>query len=85
MAERVTVRLNEDEIWSFLEQGHTGILTSLRRDGTPIALPVWYAVHERTVAVVSAGKQAPPQVEEHGNSKASPLTVAMILSLTMLQ
>lgn len=51
MAERVSVRLSEDEIWAFLEQGHTGILTSLRRDGAPISLPIWFAVHERTVYV----------------------------------
>lgn len=51
MAAKVTVRLDEDEIWAFLEQGHTGILTSLRRDGTPIALPVWYGVVDRAVYV----------------------------------
>lgn len=51
MAERATVRLDEDELWAFLEQGHTGILTSLQRDGTPVALPVWYVVLERAVYV----------------------------------
>ena len=51
MAKRVTVRLDEDELWAFLEQGHTGILTSLRRDGAPVALPVWYVVLDRTVYV----------------------------------
>jgi PPOX class probable F420-dependent enzyme len=51
MAARASVRLSEDEIWAFLEQGHTGILTTLRRDGCPIALPVWYAVLDRAVYV----------------------------------
>ena len=51
MAERVTVRLDDDELWAFLEQGHTGILTSLRRDGAPVALPVWYVVLDRTAYV----------------------------------
>ena len=45
------VRLSEDEAWSFLEAGHTGILTTLRRDGFPVALPVWYAVVKRSVYV----------------------------------
>ena len=51
MATRVSVRLNEDEIWAFLEQGHTGILTSLRRDGMPIAIPIWYACFDRAIYV----------------------------------
>lgn len=51
MAARPTVRLDDAEIWAFLEQGHTGILTSLRRDGVPIALPVWYAAFDRAVYV----------------------------------
>jgi PPOX class probable F420-dependent enzyme len=38
------VRLTEDEQRAFLEQGHTGIVTTLRRDGWPVSLPVWYAV-----------------------------------------
>ena len=45
------MRLDEDELWAFLERGHTGILTSLRRDGFPVTLPVWYAVLARTVYV----------------------------------
>ena len=51
MAERVTVRLDEDELWAFLERGHTGILTSLQRDGAPVALPVWYVVFDRAIYV----------------------------------
>ncbi len=51
MAKRVSVRLDDDEIWAFLERGHTGILTSLRRDGSPVALPVWYTVLDRAVYV----------------------------------
>lgn len=48
---RPRVRLEEAEAWAFLEAGHTGILTSLRRDGAPIALPVWYVVQDRSVFV----------------------------------
>ncbi len=49
------VRLSEDEAWEFLERGHTGILTSMKRDGFPIALPVWYAVVDRHVFVAGPG------------------------------
>jgi nitroimidazol reductase NimA-like FMN-containing flavoprotein (pyridoxamine 5'-phosphate oxidase superfamily) len=53
----VSVRMTEDEIWKFLEDGHTGILTTLRRDGYPIALPIWYAVVDRIVYIGTRGKK----------------------------
>ena len=43
------VRLSDDELWDFLEAGHTGIFTSLKRDGFPVALPIWYTVVDRKV------------------------------------
>jgi nitroimidazol reductase NimA-like FMN-containing flavoprotein (pyridoxamine 5'-phosphate oxidase superfamily) len=46
-----SVRLSTDEAWAVLEGAHTGILTTLRRDGMPIALPVWFAVLDRRVYV----------------------------------
>lgn len=55
----LNIRLNENEIWEFVEAGHTGILTTLRRDGMPIALPIWYTVLERTVYV-----SGPPQTKK---------------------
>ncbi len=39
----MSVRLDEQEIRKFLEKGHTGIVTSLRSDGWPVSLPIWYA------------------------------------------
>ena len=36
------VRLDASEIDAYLAQGHTGILTTLRRDGFPVSLPTWY-------------------------------------------
>lgn len=53
----MTVRMSEEEIWTFLTEGHTGILTTLRRDGHPIALPVWYAVVDGRIFVVTRGKK----------------------------
>ncbi len=39
---RPSLRLTDDEIWEFVAGSHTGIMTTLRRDGMPIALPVWF-------------------------------------------
>jgi PPOX class probable F420-dependent enzyme len=45
------VRLTDDEAWAELAAAHTGILTTLRRDGRPVALPVWFAVIDRHIYV----------------------------------
>ncbi|MFQ5666683.1 MAG: pyridoxamine 5'-phosphate oxidase family protein [Candidatus Binatia bacterium] len=47
----MSVRLSRDEAWAVLAASHTGILTTLRADGMPIALPVWFAVLERRIYV----------------------------------
>ncbi len=51
-----SVRLSPDEAWAVLEAAHTGILTSLRRDGMPITLPVWFVVLDRRVYVSGPGR-----------------------------
>lgn len=51
------VRMTEDEAWDFVEQAHTGIFTTLRRDGVPIALPVWFATLDRRIYLVTRGKK----------------------------
>jgi len=43
------VELAADEISDFLEKGHTGILTTLRRDGFPVTLPTFYVWHEGSI------------------------------------
>ena len=50
-------RMTEDEIWSFVTDAHTGILTTLRRDGVPIALPLWYACLDRRIYFRTRGKK----------------------------
>ena len=52
----MSVRMSADESWAMLEQAHTGIFTSLRRDGIPIALPVWFVVLDRTIGLVAPSK-----------------------------
>lgn len=43
------VELTEEELWEFLRNSHTGILTTLDRDGFPISLPTWHVVLDRRV------------------------------------
>jgi nitroimidazol reductase NimA-like FMN-containing flavoprotein (pyridoxamine 5'-phosphate oxidase superfamily) len=45
----VGIELDEDELWTFLAQGHEGTFTSLRSDGWPVSLPVWYVVEDGVV------------------------------------
>lgn len=47
------IRLTSDEAWEAVTAAHTGILTTLRRDGMPIALPVWFVVDDRTIAMMT--------------------------------
>ena len=47
----MSVRLSPDEAWAVVAQAHTGIFTSLRRDGVPIALPIWFVVLDRHIYV----------------------------------
>ena len=56
-ARRPTVRMSEDELWAFVTDGHSGILTTLRADGSPVALPIWYAVVDRKVYIHTRGKK----------------------------
>jgi nitroimidazol reductase NimA-like FMN-containing flavoprotein (pyridoxamine 5'-phosphate oxidase superfamily) len=47
----VSVRLSADEAWAVVAAAHTGIFTSLRRDGMPIALPLWFVALDRRIYV----------------------------------
>lgn len=52
----MSVRLDVDEAWAVLEHTHTGIFTTLRRDGMPIALPVWFVALERTICLAAPSR-----------------------------
>jgi PPOX class probable F420-dependent enzyme len=45
----VSVRLTPEEAWEELARAHTGILTTLRRDGMPITLPMWFVALDRAI------------------------------------
>ena len=44
-------RLTEDEAWDAIARAHTGLYTTLRRDGRPITLPVWHVVIEGAIYI----------------------------------
>jgi PPOX class probable F420-dependent enzyme len=50
------IRLTEEEAWQEIASAHTGILTTLRRDGMPIALPVWFVAEGRTVELMTPAR-----------------------------
>jgi general stress protein 26 len=45
----VSIRLSSDEAWEVLAGSHTGIITTLRRDGSPISLPIWFVALDHTI------------------------------------
>ncbi len=51
------MRLSEDEIWSFVHDAHTAALTTLKRDGSPVTLPLWFAEIDRTLYFPTRGKK----------------------------
>ncbi len=52
----MSVRLSADEAWAVLGAAHTGIFTTLRRDGMPIALPVWFVALDRTICLAAPSR-----------------------------
>lgn len=68
-AKRRTVRLSPDEGWATIEGSHTGIFTTLRRDGMPVALPVWFVVLDRRIYVTTpAGSKKVARVRVDGRA-----------------
>jgi nitroimidazol reductase NimA-like FMN-containing flavoprotein (pyridoxamine 5'-phosphate oxidase superfamily) len=49
----VSIRLTREEAWKVLADSHTGIFTSLRADGMPIALPVWFVALDERIYVAA--------------------------------
>ena len=75
-------RLTADEAWQEIASAHTGILTTLRRDGMPIALPVWFVAEDRTVAIMTpASTKKIPRVRNERFSEAAAETNRLTLTL----
>jgi hypothetical protein len=45
----MSIRLTEEEAWVELERAHTGIFTTLQRNGWPISLPMWFVALDRHI------------------------------------
>jgi PPOX class probable F420-dependent enzyme len=45
----MSVRLSDDDAWARIEHAHTGILTTLRKDGYPAAVPIWFVTLGRSI------------------------------------
>jgi general stress protein 26 len=45
----MSIRLTADEAWDMLEHAHTGILSTLKADGWPVTLPIWFVALDRTI------------------------------------
>ena len=47
----MNLRLSTEEAWATIEKAHTGIFTTLRADGWPISLPVWFVAMDHTICI----------------------------------
>lgn len=54
----MTVRLDEAEIASVLAQAHTGILATLRSDGSPAVMPLWFVMLDDGVCLRTPARSA---------------------------
>lgn len=43
------IALEQDELWDFVTDARTAVVTTLRRDGWPVSLPVWFVVLDRGI------------------------------------
>ena len=72
-----SVRLSAAEAWEVIERAHTGILTTLRRDGAPISLPVWFVALDRRVYV-----SGPAHTKKFGRVRHDPRVAFLVESGT---
>ncbi len=54
----MAIRLDDDELWEFVATAHTGILTTVSKDGFPISLPTWHVAFDRRVYLRTVTKAA---------------------------
>jgi general stress protein 26 len=45
----MSVSLSEEEAWTFIAASMTGIVTTMRGDGFPVALPVWFVALDHMI------------------------------------
>jgi PPOX class probable F420-dependent enzyme len=52
----INLRLTNEEAWEFIASSHTGIITTLRADGMPISLPVWFAAQQGSIVFTTPSR-----------------------------
>jgi hypothetical protein len=52
----MSIRLSEEEAWAEVARAHTGIFTTLQRDGWPISLPMWFVALDRRIYLRTPSK-----------------------------
>ena len=52
-----SIRLSTEEVWEFVAGAVNGTMTTLRRDGMPISMPLWFVAHDRSIFVSTRGKK----------------------------
>jgi len=73
----MSVRLSREEAWAVVASAHTGIFTSLRRDGVPITLPVWFVVCDGRIYV-----SGPVPAKRHARVRRDPRVSFLVESGT---
>jgi PPOX class probable F420-dependent enzyme len=63
----VSIRLSEDEAWAEVDAARTGVLGTLRADGRPVTLPVWFVVLDREIYF-----QTPTRAKKIGRIRRDP-------------
>ena len=48
---RDAVKMNEDEIWNFIETQKTVQVATINRDGTPHVMPLWFAIEDGRIVL----------------------------------
>jgi PPOX class probable F420-dependent enzyme len=57
--------MTDDEAWEMITAASTGVLTTLRGDGRPVALPVWFVVIDRCVYLRTAARSHKARRVDH--------------------
>ncbi len=69
------IRLTSEEAWAFVVAAHTGVFTTLRADGVPVSLPVWFAVLDHRIYV-----QTPAQAKKLDRIRRDPRAAFVVES-----
>lgn len=48
---RDAVKMNDEEIWSFIESQKTVQVATINKDGTPHVMPLWFAIEEGRIVL----------------------------------